>query len=302
MGVVSAFASSVRLCRRQTVVPAVAVAIAAAYGLVQFLQFVSPAGQAVASLLGYLGVPFLLGGFYGVVREAFDGRADPAAFLASGRANYAQLLVAYLVAVVVVVLVAVPVVLVGGFVLTVAIVALSVSTGGLFQPSPLVLVVAAVGSVLLLLPVLAVGALVQFFDVAVVLDDERGVDALRRSYRLSRTRTGNVVAYGLVRFAVGSVGSLPLYYYLFSRLYAADLTDPGYTGATASVGSLGGVAPYVALGVVLSAVGLALTFPAHVAYYRDLRAAAGGSGRGEADGTTGPAAGVRADAGDEMAG
>lgn len=291
MGVRSAFGSGGRLVLQQPLLFGVAAAVAVVSGVVQLGQFVGPVVQLLLTLVSFALVPFFMGGLYGLADEAFDGRARFGTFLDEGIANYLSLLLGYVLLFVFVFIAGIPIAIVGVILLFVVglLVGVALLGGGGALGWVTIAVLGTVVVLVLVLPLLAVIAVLQFYDVAIVLEDEAPVESFRRSYRLARSRLANVLGYTIVRAAASFLGSIPVFYYTFSRQFAAFQSfDPGATPGTSPPAGMGAIGspvealPFIAASVVLTAVVSAVLYPTHVAYYRELaaRTANGGDGDG----------------------
>jgi hypothetical protein len=233
MAVLEALQTAVGAVRRN---PALFV-VAAAFSLLQLpglvAQSLSPFVGGLVSL-GFSGItifvtPFFFGGVIGMANEAIDGRTSIGTFIGEGKANYVPVLVVYLC------LFAVNLVL--GFVIVFAVIVgglLFFQSGGQLHTGPLV-ALGAIG-LLALLGYLVVAFAVQFFGHAIVVDDRRAVEGVKRSAWCVRHNLVAVVGYTLVTAAAGA--AFGLFGALFSLLTSPRLSGPGrgtgVDGATAT--------------------------------------------------------------------
>jgi len=231
MAVLEALQTAIGAVRRN---PALFV-VAAAFSLLQLpglvAQSLSPLVGGLVSL-GFSGItifvtPFFFGGIIGMANEAIDGRTSIGTFVGEGKANYVPVLVVYLS------LFAVNLVL--GFVIVFAAIVggfLFFQSGGQLHTVPLV-ALGAVG-LLTLLGYLVIAFAVQFFGHAIVVDDRRAVEGVKRSVWCVRHNLVAVLGYTLVTTVGGA--AFGLFGGLFSVLTSPRLSGPGrgVDGATAT--------------------------------------------------------------------
>ena len=231
MAVFEALQTAIGAVRRN---PALVV-VAAAFSLLQLpglvAQSLSPLVGGLVSL-GFSGItvfvtPFFFGGVIGMANEAIDGRTSVGTFVGEGKANYVPVLVVYLS------LFAVNLVL--GFVIVFAAIVgglLFFQHGGGLHSLPLV-VLGAIG-LLALLGYLVVLFAVQFFGHAIVVDDRRAAESIKRSAWCVRHNLVAVLGYTVVTTVGGAV--FGLFGGLFSLLTSPRLSGPGrgVDGATAT--------------------------------------------------------------------
>lgn len=204
-----------------------------------------------ASLLMLVFVPFFQGGMIGMADEALDGRSSLGAFLAHGKANYVQILVAYLL------------VLAVNFVLGGALFAVGFGAllSGAFDAGTLTLAVLGVVGLLVVLAYLLVAFVIQFYAQAIVIDGYSAVDALKHSYGVVRSNLRATLGYTLVAMVVG--GGLGLAFGGLSLLTTPEAAAYGLpvlsTGAQVGVGLVAAI-----VGAVFSAFLLVYS----VSFYR----------------------------------
>jgi len=136
---------------------------------------------ARAGFLGLVALPFFLGGAYGIIRG--DGR-DLRAYLSAGRRYYFRILLAGAV-------------IVAAASLTILLVILPFTlAGGALQ---------AAGSLALLSVSLSFAFFIYFFDTAVVLEDRKVLDSIRRSVEFTLIRPVETLVFYLVNMAIGTL-------------------------------------------------------------------------------------------------
>lgn len=240
----------------------------AAYLLLQAPQLLSgradPALQSALSmawsLVTVVVMPFYVSGLFTMADEALDGTTSLGSFVHGGKRHYVQFLIAY------VVLMAINIGIGLAFGVVVAVAAVVVfSGGGLAGTGPLAL--AAVGFVVgvIALAYLAVNFLLQFYGQAVVIDDDDGVDALKRSAALVRGDPVSALGFALLRGAISLVGTLPLVAVTLSVTPEISAVLPVPTLSTASLVAVG------VGGYVLSVAASTVTSTYSVSFYRAFR-------------------------------
>ena len=214
----------------------------------------SPLVSAGASLAWLVVFPFVLGGFLGTARAAVEGTdASVSHFVTAARTHYVRLVLGTVVFVL----------LVLGTALGLGLVwfVLGIGTVALAAIHELLAVVAGVGSLLVwLLSILAVILFVQFYDAAIIIEDQGVTDAFRRSVGLVRSNLKSVAGFSLAWLVLLNVFLIPEY------LLQLTLTD----AAPADVlpVDLGlPIAVLLPIGVVLSAIGFAYFYTVYTAYY-----------------------------------
>jgi hypothetical protein len=288
MAVLQALQTAIGAARRNPLL----FVIAAAFSLFQLpgllAQSVHPLLGSVVSL-GFSGlmifvVPFFFGGIIGMANEALDGRTSVETFVREGKTHYVSILVVYLG------LFAINLVL--GFVITFAAI-----FGGFFflgsagQPSLVPLAILAIIGGIALLGYLLIAFVVQFFGHAVVVDDLKAVDSIKRSAWCVRHNLVAVFGYTVLAAVGGAV--FGLFGGVFSLLTSPQLSQRPSVGGGAvgpaasplpfnlpSVG-LAGTAVLVVLLVILTGLfaGLFATFS--TAFYRTIRPADDRTTRGD---------------------
>jgi hypothetical protein len=226
----------------------------------------SPLLSAGASLAWLVVFPFVLGGFIGTARAAIDGAdASLTCFFTAARTHYLPLLLGTALFVLFVLGTAIGLGLVG-FVLGIGAVALAV----IHETAAVVAGVVSLG--IWLVAILAAIMFVQFYDTAIVIENESGFDSFRRSIALVRSNLGSVVGFSLVWLVLLNAFFLPEY------LLEATLTNAGPVGVVPiEIGIPTAVLLPVAIG--LSAIGFAYFYTVYTAYYLRLIAASPATSR-----------------------
>ncbi|WP_311174022.1 hypothetical protein [Halobellus ordinarius] len=214
----------------------------------------SPLVSAGASLAWLVVFPLVLGGFLGTARAAVEGTdASVSQFVTAARTHYLRLLLGTVLFVLIVLGTAIGLGLVG-FILGIG----SMALGAIHEMAAFA---AGVVSLLLwLLSILAVILFVQFYDAAIVIEDQGVTDAFRRSVGLVRSNLKSVAGFSLAWLVLLNAFLIPEY------LLQLTLTD----AAPADVlpVDLGiPIAVLLPIGVVLSAVGFAYFYTVYTAYY-----------------------------------
>jgi len=223
------------------------------------LQYV---GQLIESPLLSTGVslawlvvfPFVLGGFIGTARAVIEGtNASLTHFFTTARANYLRLLLATVLFVLLVLATAIGLGLIG-FVLGIGTMAIAVI-------NEMAAFAAGVISLLIwLVSILVVIMFVQFYDTAIVIENESVTDAFRRSIELVQSNLKSVTGFSLAWLVLLNVFFIPEY------LLQLTMTEAG----PADVLPVELRIPIVVLlpiGIILSAVGFAYFYTVYTAYY-----------------------------------
>jgi hypothetical protein len=195
------------------------------------LQLASvPLLPGLLQLVTFFVTPFVLAGVVGMAHRALDGPVSLDAFATAGRDRYLDVLLGTLVELGIQLAFAVVFVILG------AIVAVSGLSGG---AGPATLVgIAVLG--LLAFAYLAVLFVIQFYPVAIVVDDVGPVDGVTRSVSFVRNNVLSTLGYSLVTVAVGGLASLPVSGFVAYRFLTADVGPTGGDGP-AGVGPFGGM-------------------------------------------------------------
>ena len=220
----------------------------------------SPLVSAGASLAWLIVFPFVLGGFIETARAAIEGTdTSVTQFLTAARTHYLRLLLGTVVFVLLVLGTAIGLGLVGFI--------LGIGSMALAAIHEMAAFAAGVGSLLVwLLSVLVVIMFVQFYDVAIVIEDQSVTDSFRRSVALVRSNLKSVAGFSLVWVILLNAFFIPEY------LLQLALTDAGPADVLPI--DLGiPIAVLLPIGIGLSAVGFAYFYAVYTAYYLRLIAA-----------------------------
>ncbi|MFC4246649.1 hypothetical protein ACFOZ7_06515 [Natribaculum luteum] len=235
------------------------------FGVGSQLQYVdrlieSPLLSAGVLLAWLVVFPFVLGGFIGTAQAAIEGTgASLTQFFTAARTHYLPLLLGTVLFVLIVLGVAMGLGSIG-FVLGVG----SISLAAINEMAAFA---AGVGSILVwLLSILIVIMFVQFYDTAIVIENESVTGSFRRSIALVRSNLKSVVGFSLVWILLLNAFFIPEY------LLQLTLTDTGPTDVFPI--DLGiPIAVLLPIGIGLYAVGFAYLYTVYTAYYLRLIAA-----------------------------
>jgi hypothetical protein len=259
-----------------------------ALGLVLLPQTVTqllgiPLVPFLFQVLTFFVTPFVVAGLVGMADEALDGGTDLGTFRSVGRARYVPLLFGKFVEFAITVVFGVVALVIA--VVLVAVVGVSaIGAGGGFSPSAIgsgTLVFVAVLVAVLVLAYVAVAFLIQFFGVAIVVDELGAIDGFRRSYRVVRSNLLATLGFSLVNLAVSLLSAVPVTGFVlwrtvqrFEDIGAGPAPGPGPTPDTGMVGALFSPAEAAAVGLVSLALSVLLTTFVQTyatAFYRDHR-------------------------------
>ncbi|MDT3437329.1 hypothetical protein [Haloarcula sp. 1CSR25-25] len=231
-------------------------------GVVSQLQYVdhliqSPLLSAGVSLAWLIVFPFVLGGFIRTAKAAIDGAdASLTQFFTAARAHYLPLLLATVLFILIVFGTAVGLGLIGFI--------LGIGTMALAAINEMAALVAGVGSMLIwLVSILIVIMFVQFYDAAIVIENQSVTDAFRRSVGLVRSNLKSVTGFSLAWIVLLNVFFIPEY------LLRLTMTDAG----PADILPVDLGIPFAVLlpiGIALSAIGFAYFYTVYTAYYMQL--------------------------------
>ncbi|WP_313692297.1 hypothetical protein [Halorarum halobium] len=147
------------------------------------------------SLLLLVFVPFFQGGMVGMADEALDGRSSLGTFLAAGKANYLQILIAY-------VLILVVNAVLGGILFVAGFGAL---LSGVLELGTAALAVLGIVAAVVALVYLLIAFFIQFYAQAIVLEGDSAIEGLKRSYGVVRSNLLATAGYMVVAFLVSGV-------------------------------------------------------------------------------------------------
>lgn len=194
-----------------------------------------------ASLLFLIFVPFFQGGMVGMADEALNGQSSLSAFVAHGKANYVQILIAYL-------LVMVVNFILGGILFVVGFGAL---LSGVLQLGTVALATLGVVAAIVALIYLLIAFLIQFYAQAIVLEKYTAIDGLKRSYSVVRSNLLATVGYMVLAFIIG--GLLGLLFGGLSLLTTPEAATTFGLPALSTGGLIGVVLVMKLVGAVVSA-------------------------------------------------
>ncbi|GAA0203771.1 DUF7847 domain-containing protein [Halobaculum roseum] len=217
----------------------------------------SPLLSAGVSLAWLIVFPFVLGGFIGTARAAIDGtNASLTHFFTAARTHYLRLLLATVLFVLLFLGTAIA--------LGVITFILGIGTMAIAAINEMAAFVASVGSLLLwLVSILVVIMFVQFYDTAIVIENESVTDAFRRSIGLVRSNLKSVAGFSVVWVGLLNVFYIPEY------LLEWTMMDTG--SAEILPIDLGlPIAVLLPVGIAFSAVGFAYFYTVYTAYYMRL--------------------------------
>ena len=255
MVLVSAFKDGFAALQANPILLAAGVLVGAGSQLQYVDQFIkSPLLSAGASLAWLVVFPFVLGGFIGTARAAIDGTDTSVfKFVAIARTHYVRLLLATVMFVVIVLGTAIGLGLVG-FILGIGVMTL----GAVHEMAAFA---AGVASTLVwLVSILAVIMFVQFYDAAIVVENQSLTDSFRRSIGLVRSNLRSVLGFSLVWALLLNAFLVPEY------LVQLTVTDAGSADVLPVDPGIP-MAVLLPVGIVLSAIGFAYLYTVYTAYY-----------------------------------
>jgi hypothetical protein len=234
-------------------------------GLVTLPQIVTqlmqiPLVPTGLSALTFFVTPFLVAGLVGMADEALTGETQLGTVTDVGRDRYVPLLLGNLVQFAIGFAFAIVIAIVAlGTVLS-----LGVSAGAGMNPGAVAPGTIAVVGVVVLLVVLAyllVLFFVQFFAVAIVVDEEGPISGFTASYRLVRRNLLSTLGYSVVNFAVAVATSLPVTGFVLLRTFQnLDAAGQGVGQPSATAAATGlPVTEAVAVGLISLALSTLLT-------------------------------------------
>ena len=255
MELVSAFKDGAAALRANPILLVAGLLVGAGSQL-QYLDQVidSPLVSAGASLGWLVVFPFVLGGFIGTARAAIDGTDTSIhQFVTTARTHYVRLLLATVAFLLIILGTAVGVGIVGfvfgiGSMALAAIHEMATFVGGV------------VSIVVWLVSLLVVIMFVQFYDAAIVIEEQSVTDSFRRSVALVRANLMSVVGFSLVWTLLVNLFLIPE--------YLVQLTVTDAAPAAVLPVDLGiPIAALLPIGLVLSAIGFAYLYTVYTAYY-----------------------------------
>jgi hypothetical protein len=215
-------------------------------------------------ILTFFVTPFVVAGLLGMAMEALDDETSLSTLTRVGKARYVPLLVGNLVELAITIVFGIVVAIVAA-VTAIAVLGVGGVTG---TPNAGALAVVALVVGVVLLAFLLVFFFVQFYPVAIVVDETDTIDGFRASYRLVRDNLVSALGYSVISLLVGLVTTIPISGFVFWRtlqnLPALDGGAPTGPGAGAG-GMPPGAGGLQSLGfstteiVVVSLISLATT-------------------------------------------
>jgi hypothetical protein len=214
MGAVSALRTTGSALARNPVVFVGTFLLAIVQTLAQVPQFAAqtlanPGVSVLISLLTpivvFLLTPFLLAGVLGMAAEAVDGGTSLGTFVGVGKARYVALLLATLLYTVLSVVIAIVLVIA----IAVVVLVFGVTTGGGGDPSLAIAAVIALVVLALVVGFLLFVFFLQFYAVAVVVDEADVTGSFRRSYRVVRRNLLSTLGYNVLSALVSLLVALP---------------------------------------------------------------------------------------------
>lgn len=208
-----------------------------------------PLVPTALQVLTFFVTPFVVAGLLGMADEARSGDTSLGTLRRMGRERYTALLLGNLLEFALVTALTIALVIV--LLLVVAVVVGGSALAGGFDPSAVSPAAAGIAFLVVALGLLAfllVVFFVQFFSVAIVVEEAGPVDAFTRSYRVVRENLLATVGYSVVTVVVGVVTTAPLTgAVLWRTIGSLEALD---AGAGAGAGSGMPVAPGAGLGAV----------------------------------------------------
>jgi len=310
MGAIGALSTAAGALRRNPVIFFGVLAISIVGSLTTIGQVVGGlVPVVVAGVATFLLQPFLLGGVLGMADEGVAGRTSVGTVLREGAANYLTLLGATIIQIVlfaaigIVWAIGVGVVVLGaGFVVSGG----GGAGGGGGGVLGLGLELGFLAFVLLsVLAFLALVYFIQFYDVAVVVDDTGPWEAFKRSYTVVRRNLLSTLGYTLIAQIINLIALVPTFWLLFSGPGGFDPESAAAGGGTAGAGTEGmagggmagggdpfasatvaELAPELAVTIVLGTLVSSFLITYRVAYYGDATHRERGTGPEVADSVT----------------
>ena len=214
----------------------------------------SPLVSAGASFAWLVLFPFVLGGFIGTARAAIDGTDTSIhQFVTIARTHYVRLLLATVAFLLIILGTAIGLGLVG--------LAFGIGSMALGVIHEMAAFAGGVVSIVVwLVSLLVVIMFVQFYDAAIVIEDQSVTDSFRRSIALVRSNLKTVVGFSLVWTLLVNAFLIPEYLVQLTATYAAPAEVlPVELGIP--------IAVLFPVGIALSAVGFAYLYTVYTAYY-----------------------------------
>ncbi|MGM0591816.1 MAG: hypothetical protein ACQETI_09370 [Halobacteriota archaeon] len=222
-----------------------------------------PLVPTLLQVLTFFVTPFVIAGIVGMADESLDGETTFGTLTSTGRDRYLPLLFGKFIEFAINVAFGIVAVIVAVFALFA--VGLGATAGGGFDAGAIGLgTIALVGGVFLLLVLayLVVVFFIQFFPVAIVVDETDVVEGFTTSYRTVRANLLSTFVYSIIQFAVGVLVSLPFTGFILFRTIqnAQNMSQMPGGPAAPGAGQFGALSLFSTPEVVaISLISLAMT-------------------------------------------
>jgi hypothetical protein len=242
-----------------------------------------PLVPTLLQVLTFFVTPFVVAGLIGMADEALEDGTAFSTLTTVGRERYVPLLFGNLIQFAIAAVFGIVVAIVA-VVFAVVVGVSAVGAAGGFNPAAVgggVVVLAVVVFGVLLLAYLLVAFVIQFYSVAIVVDELGAIDGFRRSYRVVRSNLLPTLGFSLINLAVSVVSAVPVTGLVLWRtldrldsIGAGPAPGPGPTPGFGMAADLFTTTEAVAISVVSLAVTMVLAtfFRTYAtAFYRDHR-------------------------------
>jgi hypothetical protein len=258
MELVSAFKDGSAALRANPILLVAGLLVGAGSQLQYVNQVIDSPLVSTGASLGWLVVfPFVLGGFVGTARAAIEGTdTSIRQFVTTARTHYVRLLSATVAFLLIILGTAIGLGIVGlvfgiGSMALAAIHEMAAFVGGI------------VSLIVWLVSLFVVIMFVQFYDAAIVIEEQSVADSFRRSVALVRSNLTSVIGFSVVWSLSLNIFLIPEY---LVQLTATDAAP----GEVLPVDIGIPIAVLLPIGLVLSAVGFAYLYTVYTAYYLQL--------------------------------
>lgn len=277
MVVIGSFTRSLGVLKQHPVLFAAAFLVTLPGIAVNLVGSVSTLALWLSYPLLYVALAFLMGGFYGMANEALDRAPGFTTFVSEGKANFLQLLGGYLLFFVAFFVIGFVIFFVIGFIAGIMAVVLGAggsmsggSPGGLAGLGTAFLLLVAVLSLFAFLLTMVLVAVLQFFDVGIVVGGDGIVESFRNSFGIARRNPWSVAGYTVLRYGV--------MFLLLSPSYAVLFLSPGPLSEGLMPLSGQYVLYYTAALAVFGLIAAAVANTYHVSFYREITESIEGRG------------------------